>query len=127
LFISKAYQGHEHDYSLLQQEFPAQQNWFAKCQVRLDLGFQGFATLYKSERVWIPYKRKRVKKGDSNELTIEQKAHNTLLSQERIFVEHSIGGMKRFRILVHINRLDVTRLIDRLLGVCAALWNFAII
>lgn len=126
MYISASYVGHEHDYSLLKAEFPSEHKWFATCRVRLDLGFQGFSDLYESESVQIPHKRKRVKKGESNELSDEQKVYNKLVSSERIVVEHSIGGMKRYRILSHVNRLKVTRLINSLLGVCAALWNFTI-
>lgn len=125
-FISNVHQGHEHDFSILQAEFPPKQDWFARFRVRLDLGFQGFADTYKSEQLSIPHKRKRVKKGESNELSEAQKSHNRSVSQERIVVEHSYGGLKRYRILVHVCRLQVTRLINKLLGVCAALWNFTI-
>lgn len=72
------------------------------------------------------HKRKRVKKGQSNELSVEQKAHNTQVNSERVVVEHSLAGMKRYRILVNRNRLKVTAVSDRLLGICAALWNFTI-
>lgn len=125
-FISKAYRGHVHDFTLLQAEFPPEKDWFSTFKVRLDLGFQGFADLYPSAALQIPHKRKRVKKGESNELSEAQKTHNKSVSSERIVVEHSYGGLKRYRILVHVCRLQVTRLIDRLLGVCAALWNFTI-
>src|SRR6059058_2672274 len=35
------------------------------------------------------------------QLSDEQKAANTALSRVRIFIEHAIGGMKRYNILVH--------------------------
>jgi hypothetical protein len=41
-------------------------------------------------------------------------------------VEHSIGGMKRFRILEHRNRLKKQGILNQVVGVCAALWNYTI-
>ena len=56
----------------------------------------------------------------------QQKAQNKELAQQRIDVEHSIGGMKRYRILVNRNRLKSKKTISQIIGVCAALWNFTI-
>lgn len=123
LYISRSYKGHQHDYSLLKAEFDPAQNWFANCRVRLDLGFQGFSDEYVCKQVVMGHKRKRVKKGTSNELSTEQKAHNKSVNSERVVVEHTLAGLKRYRILVNRNRLRVTVLLDRLLGVCAGLWN----
>lgn len=94
--------------------------------VRLDLGFQGFSDLYVYKKMYMPIKRKRVPKGQSNELSEEQKAYNKATGQERIYVEHSIGGMKRYRILEHRNRVKSKRVLDRIIGVCAGLWNFVL-
>jgi hypothetical protein len=109
---------------LLQKEFPPTFAWFKSLTVHLDLGFQGFADLYSCEHLHIPYKRRRTKKQLSNELSDQQKEHNKQTSKERIVVEHAIGGMKRYRILEHRNRLKSKRTIDQVIGVCAALWNF---
>lgn len=111
---------------MLQKEFPPAFAWFIGLTVRLDLGFQGFANLYSCEHLHIPYQRKRTKKQVSNELTLEQKEHNKKSSQERIVVEHAIGGMKRYRMLEHRNRLKSKRTMDQVIGACAALWNFSL-
>jgi hypothetical protein len=108
---------------LLKQEFSPSIPWFAHLTVRLDLGFQGFEDLYPCESVYIPIKRKRVAKGLSNELSAEQKEYNRELGKERIYVEHSIGGMKRYRILEHRNRIKSREVLDQVIGVCAGLWN----
>lgn len=131
LYISRSYRGRCHDYALLKLEFDPAKDWFANCRVRLDLGFQGFEDDYRSEQVVMAHKRKRVRKGVSNELSVEQKAHNKLVNGDRVVVEphrrtDSLAGMKRYRILGNKNRLKVTGLLDRLLGVCAALWNLTI-
>ena len=62
--------------SILKWEFPPSIQWFEKKEVRIDLGFQGFATDYQCLRVRIPHKRKRVAKGELNALTAEQVAYN---------------------------------------------------
>jgi hypothetical protein len=124
LYISNSYKGKEHDYELLKQEFPPLYDWFKELTVRLDLGFQGFSDLYACHKVYIPNKKKRVAKGQSNELTEQQLGQNKEQAKQRIFVEHSIGGMKRYRILEHRNRLKSKSTIDRVIGVCAGLWNF---
>ena len=111
---------------MLHKEFPPAFAWFADLTVRLDLGFQGFADLYPCKHLHIPYKRRRTRKQVSNELTREQKEYNQQSSKERIFVEHAIGGMKRYRILEHRNRLKSSCTIDQVIGVCAALWNFSL-
>jgi DDE superfamily endonuclease len=126
LYVSGVYKGREHDYSLLQKEFPPDVAWFEGLRVRLDLGFQGFQDLYACAQLHIPVKRKRTKKGISNELSLDQKQHNQESSKERIVVEHAIGGMKRYRILEHRNRLRAKPVINQVVGVCAGLWNFSL-
>jgi hypothetical protein len=109
---------------MLQKEFPCKIEWFKDLTVKLDLGFQGFADLYPCKKLVIPVKKKRVKKGVSNDLTEQEIEHNKGVGSERIYVEHAIGGMKRYRILEHRNRLKSTKIINHVIGVCAALWNF---
>jgi hypothetical protein len=124
LYLSSLYQGSSHDYTILQTCFAPELPWFKGVTVRLDLGFQGFQSLYKYRKVFLPIKKKRVAKGQSNELTEEQKQWNKQQAQERIVVEHCIGGMKRYRILSHRRRIKSTTLIHTIIGVCAGLWNF---
>jgi hypothetical protein len=99
-------------------------DWFKQKIVRLDLGFQGFKEVYKCRKLYIPHKRKRVKKGATNELSTEQKQQNKMLAAQRVQVEHSIGGMKRYRILSHRLTLKSATLIHAIVGICAGLWNF---
>jgi hypothetical protein len=54
------------------------------------------------------------------------KAENKALSQIRIFVEHAIGGMKRYNILVHAFRNRIENFEDDVIGVCAGLWNLVL-
>ena len=56
----------------------------------------------------------------------EQQAANTALSRVRIFIEHAIGGMKRYNILVHTFRNRLENFEDDVIGVCAGLWNLVL-
>lgn len=125
-YMSKLYRGKEHDYSILKQEFPSNRAWFSDKKVLLDLGFQGFDDLYETLEVWLPHKRKRVKKGLDNSLSEQQKQENKAQAQARIGVEHSIGGLKRFRIIYNQIRMKHQYDMDMILGICAGLWNFLI-
>src|SRR5215831_12503411 len=54
------------------------------------------------------------------------KAANTALSRVRIFIEHAIGGMKRYNILVHTFRNRIEHFEDDVIGICAGLWNLVL-
>ena len=112
---------------MLKQEFdPEQANWFEDKQVWIDLGYQGFDNHYSSRQTHMPLKRPRrkSKKDPLIKLTPQQKAHNKTVSKKRIFVEHAIGGMKRYHILTHSLRCRDARFYSIILGVCAGLWNY---
>ena len=126
LYVSELYEGCVHDYHLLQACFPAQQDWFKQKIIRMDLGFQGFKDLYKCEKVYIPYKKKRCAKGESNELSEEQKGQNKEQAGQRIKIEHSIGGMKRYRILSHRLAIKSIPTLNCIVGICAGLWNLVL-
>jgi hypothetical protein len=125
-YISNVYSGKNHDFSILKQEFPPNESWFYDKKVRLDLGFQGFDNTYISQKTYLPYKRKRVKQGEKSELSPEQIAVNKELSKQRIFIEHAIGGMKRFKIIYHQSTAKLHQTTNVIVGVCAGLWNFII-
>ena len=87
----------------------------------------GIKTDYRGDQIDIPTKKPRKsKKNPAPQLSDEQKAANTALSQLRIFIEHAIGGMKRYNILVHVFRNRKTDFEDDAIGICAGLWNFAL-
>ena len=82
---------------------------------------------YRGDQIDMPTKKPRKsKKNPSPALSAEQKAENKALSQVRIFVEHAIGGMKRYNILVHTFRNRIENFEDDVIGVCAGLWNLAL-
>ncbi|MBK1642932.1 hypothetical protein CKO12_13855 [Chromatium okenii] len=96
--------------------------------VRADLGFLGLVNDYgfKSD-IRLPNKKPRKSKNNlSPELTKQQKIENRAHAQRRIFVEHSIGGMKHFHCLTHRIRSQSNVIMDQFFGLAAGLWNFNI-
>lgn len=104
---------------MLKMELPPEKGWFKDKCVRLDLGYVGFEKVYECLKAVLPQKRKK-----GQVLTEEEKAENKQKSQERIFVEHSISGLKRYRVLSDRLRNKKFELYDDFMGVCAGLWNF---
>ena len=124
MYVSKLYAGTVSDYTILKKEFPPSVHWFQNKEVRIDLGFQGFATDYVCQRVRIPHKRKRVAKGQSNALTDEQRAYNKEVSGERVGIEHCIGRLKQMRFIQQTIRIHRLCLLNQLVSVAAGLANF---
>lgn len=92
--LSPTVAGHKHDKKLADEQnlcFPE------KSKLWQDTGFQGYA----AEHVTIIQPQKKARGG---ELSLDDKTRNTAISSERITVEHSIGGVKVFRIVHHIFR-----------------------
>jgi hypothetical protein len=115
------------DYIMLKQELPPELDWFTDINVRVDLGYLGIHSDYRGDRIDIPTKKPRKSQKNPNpQLSEAQKAANTALSQVRIFIEHAIGGMKRYNILVHVFRNRKADFEDDAVGICAGLWNFAL-
>jgi hypothetical protein len=109
----------------LKKEFPPEYPWFKKFKVLVDLGFIGIDKLYEIKELIIGEKKSRKsKKNPKPELTQEQKNKNTAVSKERIFVEHAIGKMKRYRILKNRCRIKCSVTKNRILGIAAGLWNY---
>jgi hypothetical protein len=127
VFLGRTFSGHNHDYIMLKQEFPPELDWFTEMNVRVDLGYLGIRSDYKGERIDIPTKKPRKSQKHPNpQLSDAQKAANTALSRVRIFIEHAIGGMKRYNILVHPFRNRIENFEDDVIGVCAGLWNLVL-
>ena len=124
VFLGRTFSGHNHDYSMLTQEFPPELDWFTDLQVRVDLGDLGIQADDRGDQIAIPTKKPRKSKKHPNpQLSEDPKAANTALSRVRIFIEHAIGGMKRYNILVHTFRNRLEHFEDEVIGICAGLWN----
>ena len=127
VFLGRTFSGHNHDYLMLKQEFPPELDWFIDLNIRVDLGYLGIKSNYRGDQIDIPTKKPRKSQKNPNpQLSDEQRATNTALSRVRIFIEHAIGGMKRYKILVHGFRNRKTHFEDDAIGVCAGLWNFVL-
>jgi hypothetical protein len=127
LYLGQTFTGRNHDYSMLKQEFPPEQDWFVDLDVLVDLAYLGMSKDYCSEKIQLPHKKPRKsKKNPVTKLTDKQKEENRALSQIRIFVENAIGGIKRYNILVHRFRNHKPDFEDDVIGLCAGLWNFSL-
>jgi len=85
----------------------------------VDKGYDGIRKLIKNaNKVYMPKKKPR-----GGELTEEEKEDNKIISSIRMVVEHSIGGMKRFRCLSDVFR-NKNGIDDKFVTLCAGLWNF---
>ena len=58
-------------------------------------------------------------------LSEAQRQWNTLLASERVKVEHSIGGMKRYNAVAAVYRNRLPKTDDRFNLLAAGLWNFS--
>lgn len=124
LYVSPLFCGKTHDYAIFKDVFPFAKTSFQEQEVWVDLGFIGIQKDYTLENLPIPHKKKRVKKGEDNALTEEQKAENKVISSQRIGVEHSIGKIKRCRILQQTLRIKKQDILEKLVGIAASLANF---
>ena len=127
LFLGRTFSGHNHDYSMLKQELPPDLDWFTDLHVRVDLGYLGMQSDYRGDQIEVPHKKPRKsRKNPAPQLSEEQKAAKTALSQVRIIVEHAIGGIKRYAILAYSFRNHKKDFEDDVIGMCAGLWNLAL-
>jgi DDE superfamily endonuclease len=123
-YVSKLFSGKTHDYEVLKECLPTNKQWFAKKTVLVDLGFLGINNDYEIEKLFIPHKKKRVKKGENNELNQVQKDENRQMSKERVGVEHAIGQIKRCKFLSQTIRVKKLTMLDQIVGVAAGIANF---
>jgi hypothetical protein len=59
VFLGRTFSGHNHDYTMLKQEFPPEVDWFADLHVRVDLGYLGIQSDYSGDQIDIPTKKPR--------------------------------------------------------------------
>ena len=128
LFLGQTFAGHIHDYTMLKAEFPPEQPWFEEVAALLDLGYQGIRSDYQGGNLSLPHKKPRKSKAKPNpQLSDAQKQTNQTLAKSRIFIEHAIGGMKRYGILVAPYRNHKANFEDDVAVISAGLWNFLLI
>src|SRR5262245_49566604 len=127
IFLGRTFSGHNHDDLMLTQEFPPEWDWFTDLYVRVDLGYLGMKADDRGEHMASPTRKPRKSHKHPNpQLSEEHKAANTALSRMRIFIEHAIGGMKRYNILVHSFGNRIKHCEDGVMTFCARLRNWVI-
>ncbi len=119
LFVSKLYNGSVHDKKMADEQLKDKTALFKAKELRVDLGFLGIDKQLKDCQVEMPEKKKK-----KQELTLEQKQANQAKGKNRVCIEHAIGGMKRYRLIMERIRIRKLPLLDTVVGVCAGLWNF---
>lgn len=81
--------GKKHDFRLFKESKPLLSK---DILIQADTGYQGIQKIHQKSD--IPFKRKR-----DTALSKEEKQHNHSLASKRIFVEHVIGMLKRFKVI----------------------------
>lgn len=116
LLFSIAHDGKDHDKGILNRE-----GWVEHIPddvlIQGDTGFDGLQREYVN--VETPHKKPK-----GGELTKEQKEENRALAKERVVVEHSFSGLKRYRIASDVYRNRIKDFDDRTMFTAAGLWNF---
>jgi hypothetical protein len=127
VFLGYTFSGRQHDYKMLKAELSPELDWFVNLSVLVDLGYLGIHTDYVGAQIECPHKKPRKSKQQPDTcLTEAQKADNKALSQVRIWIEHAIGGIKRYHILVDRFRNHRENFQDDVIAICAGLWNFSL-
>ncbi len=125
MYVGGTVPGSNHDYGTFKKEFPVEESWLEGEKAMGDSGYQGMDKDYKEGEIEIPKKKPRKsKKNPKPELTKEEKARNREQSKERIRIEHAIGGIKRYHILINKFRNRVKGMFDNVMAICTGLWNF---
>jgi hypothetical protein len=116
LMVSPTKSGRRHD-KRLADKFSYVSGVPPHVSIFADSGFQGIQHQHPNTLV--------SKRGRKNApLSDEERENNHVIASLRIVVEHAIGGMKRFRIMVDRLRMKMGFDEDRVSRLCAGLWNW---
>jgi hypothetical protein len=113
LFVSQTFAGRIHDKTIADRHYTIPPGF----SLYQDSGYQG----YRPAGVYIIQPAKKPKGKD---LTQEQKDNNRKISSDRVRVEHTIGSIKRYRIVKDECRLRKNNFVGTVFATCAALHNF---
>jgi len=112
-FLSTTYAGKAHDKRIADE---AQYDLPEGSVLGQDSGFQGFTL----PGVIILQPKKKPRNGA---LTDDEKADNQWISHIRVLVEHSIGGVKVYRIAHDVIRHWCLWIRDQVMAICCGLYN----
>lgn len=113
-YLSPTYEGKAHDKRIADEAGYTLPEGSVLMQ---DMGFEGF----KLSGVCIIQPKKKPRNG---ELTDEEKAENQWINRIRVFIEHSIGGVKIYRIVHDVIRHRCDYIRDQVMAICCGLFNF---
>lgn len=114
VFLSDTYEGNKHDKAIWEEEeyeFPEGSKLWK------DTGFQG----YEPEGVTTFQPKKKPRKQELSEV---DKQRNREISNQRVEIEHQIGGIKRCNIVVHPLRSRTDHFADDVMETACGLHNF---
>lgn len=114
LFLSKTKSGKRHDKKIFDKSVLKIPEAVAKWT---DTGFQGLAKFL--DNVVMPKKGTKKKP-----LTKEEKENNRIISSFRVVIEHTIGGIKRFRVLTDVLRNRIGVFDDLVMEIGCGMWNY---
>ena len=112
-FLSATYEGKAHDKRIADE---AEYTLPEGSVLGQDSGFQGFTL----PNVIILQPKKKPRNGT---LTEDEKAENRWISHIRVLVEHSIGGVKVYRIVHDVIRHWCPYIRDQVMSICCGLYN----
>jgi DDE superfamily endonuclease len=112
-FLSATYEGKAHDKRIADE---AQYTLPTGSILAQDSGFQGFSL----PEVLILQPKKKPRNGT---LTDDEKADNQGIAHIRVLVEHSIGGVKVYRIVYDVIRHWCPYIRDQVMAICCGLYN----
>jgi hypothetical protein len=113
LFVSQTFNGRIHDKTIADTAYSIP----AGFTLLQDSGYQGYAPF--GVKIIQPQKKPKGK-----ELTEEEKERNRKISSDRVRIEHTIGSVKRARIVKDECRLRKDNFVNKIFASCAALHNF---
>jgi hypothetical protein len=112
--LSPTVEGKHHDKKLADQQGDLFPNG---SKVWKDTGFQGYEPTHVT--TFAPVNKPR-----GRDLSPEQKAANTRIAKDRIGIEHTLGGVKVFRIVADVFRNIRQDFADLAMEICCGLHNF---
>ena len=115
VFLGPTVEGNKHDKAVADEQGLAK---LEQVRMLLDLGFQGLAVHNSTTKI-MPHKKPRKK-----ELSDQKKLENQVVSSVRVKVEHSIGGIKRLRIVKDTVRCHSWWRKDQLMVISTSIHNF---
>lgn len=114
IFLSDTYEGKAHDKRIADEAGYTLPPGSILVQ---DTGFQGF--MLPDVTIVQP-----TKKPPHGTLTDTEKEDNQWIGHIRVFIEHSIGGVKVYRIVRDVIRHRCVYIRDQVMAICCGLFNF---